>query len=484
MMRSVFSLLMAVFLLGVPPVFAAAPPAPFFNGFETDIEGWDAFGGTFNATRVPSGTNGVTSRTGAFHATAAQSNGSATKWGGYSATFPAGGFKTRVGVYLDPANCPANDTRFDWTSAINSTSGAHRRDFAFNAGCYTDTDATGSGPRFVFSASNNTGRGGSFPKNPGRDPFAITATGWYVLEHDFQDNGIGVLVATLSILDNSGNTLHSWPLSDPSDLIGVTVGGNRYGWFASQEFSSLAFDDSERTGELLCPEPDVTTDFRDVRRPSNISVGPDLGGTGQTAMNFTGSAGAGGDTWITVYDETPGSPDQTNFTGSINLSADVLSHAYNNKKGAGLLALHNESDGKKGLALIVYNSGNTDSLVLATLNHQNGTLAVLKTVSLGSAINQDQWYRLSMDVAVAGLAVAVTGTVHRHTPPGNADSPLGLQVGGPLTFSGTLGSGSLTGVGDTGEVGIVASATGAVVDSSVANFSINSSSACTSPSVQ
>jgi len=201
-------------------------------------------------------------------------------------------------------------------------------------------------------------------------------------------------------------------------------------------------------------------------------------------MNFTGSAAAAGDTWITVYDETPGSPDQTNFTGSINLSADVLSHAYNNKKGAGLLALHNEIDGKKGLALIVYNSGNTDSLVLATLNHQNGTLAVLKTVSLGSAINQDQWYRLSMDVAVTGLAVTVTGTVHRHMLPGNADSPLDTQVGGPLTFSGTLGTGSLAGVGDTGEVGIVASATGAVVDSSVANFSINSSSACTSPSVQ
>jgi hypothetical protein len=480
MIRSVFSLLTAVFLLGVPPVFAAAPPAPFFNGFETNIEGWDAFSPAFHPTRVPSGTNGVTSRTGAFHATAAQSNGSATNWGGYSATFPASGFKTRVGVYLDPANCPANDTRFDWTSAINNTSGAHRRDFAFNAGCYTDTDATGSGPRFVFSASNNTGRGNSFPKNPGRDPFAITATGWYVLEHDFQDNGIGVLVATLSILDNSGNTLHSWPLSDPSDLIGVTVGGNRYGWFASQEFSSLAFDDSERTGELPCPEPDVTTDFRDVRRANNISAGPDLGGTGHTAMNFTGSAGAAGDTWITVYDETPGTP---NFTGSINLSADVLSHAYNNKKGAGLLALHNEIDGKKGLALIVYNSGNTDSLVLATLNHQNGTLAVLKTVSLGSAINQDQWYRLSMDVAVTGPAVTVTGTVRRHPLPGNADSPLGTQVGGPLTFSGTLGSGSLTGVGDTGEVGIVASATGAVADSSVANFSINSSSACTSPSV-
>ena len=119
-------------------------------------------------------------------------------------------------------------------------------------------------------------------------------------------------------------------------------------------------------------------------------------------------------------------------------------------------------------------------MVLATLNHQNGVLTVLKTMSLGSAIGQDQWYRLTMDVAVIGLAVTVTGTVHRHATPGNPNSPLGTQVGGPFTFSGTLGSGSLAGVDDTGEVGIVASSVNAVVDSSVTNFSINSSSGCVS----
>jgi hypothetical protein len=43
-------------------------------------------------------------------------------------------------------------------------------------------------------------------------------------------------------------------------------------------------------------------EFRDVRRAGDINSGPDLGGTGQPAINFTGSAGAGGDTWITVLD--------------------------------------------------------------------------------------------------------------------------------------------------------------------------------------
>jgi hypothetical protein len=40
----------------------------------------------------------------------------------------------------------------------------------------------------------------------------------------------------------------TWTLSDPSDIIGVTVGGNRYGWFVQNEIDDLAIDNSERTG--------------------------------------------------------------------------------------------------------------------------------------------------------------------------------------------------------------------------------------------
>ena len=50
------------------------------------------------------------------------------------------------------------------------------------------------------------------------------------------------------------------------------------------------------------------TDFRDVTRLNDIEIGPDLGGTGHQALNFTGSAGAVGETWITVYDPAPNPP--------------------------------------------------------------------------------------------------------------------------------------------------------------------------------
>jgi PKD repeat protein len=219
------------------PAGAVAPVenVVFFNGFETDTEGW------FEPNRVMSGNNDIPSATGDYHAEAMDDF---TRWGGYNSTFPAGGFITSVDIYLDMEAGYANDTRFDWTSAINAPDGNHRRDFIFNGGFYSDADGPGAGlNRFVFSASNNAP---GWPKNPGRDPIAVTTTGWYTLQHHFYDNGAGVLAVDLSILDANGQVIHTWTLSDPTDFIGVTVGGNRYGWFATNGFPFLAIDNGLR----------------------------------------------------------------------------------------------------------------------------------------------------------------------------------------------------------------------------------------------
>ena len=50
------------------------------------------------------------------------------------------------------------------------------------------TRMTGHTPPRSASASNNAARANSFPKNPGRDPFAISSTGWYTFEHHFYEN--------------------------------------------------------------------------------------------------------------------------------------------------------------------------------------------------------------------------------------------------------------------------------------------------------
>jgi len=220
-----------VVLLAAIQVLAAIH---YYQGFETDTYDWTG------VTRVASGTSGIASAAGIFHAEAA--DGAFTRFGGYESTFPAGGYTTSIDIYLDVAAGNTNDTRFDWSSAINDPTGSHRRDFVFNAGFYNDTDATGSGARFVISASNNATRSGAFPKNPGRDPFSITTTGWYTLEHHFRNAGLGVLAVDLSISTLNGAPLHTWTLSDPTDIIGSTVGGHRYGWLVIQEFPILAID--------------------------------------------------------------------------------------------------------------------------------------------------------------------------------------------------------------------------------------------------
>jgi hypothetical protein len=216
----------------------------YSQGFEADTFDWSG------VTRVATGTNGVLSAAGAWHAEATSAPAPSTspaftRFGGYESVFPAGGYTTSMAIYLNVGAGNANDTRFDWSSAINTPAPGpgytHRRDFVFNAGFYNDTDATGTGPRFVVSASNNATRSGAFPKNPGRDPFTIASTGWYTFEHRFYAVA-GVLRVDLTIRNTAGVALHTWTLSDASDVIGVTVGGHRYGWLVIQEFPVLAID--------------------------------------------------------------------------------------------------------------------------------------------------------------------------------------------------------------------------------------------------
>src|SRR5688500_18675690 len=95
-------------------------------------------------------------------------------------------------------------------------------------------------------------------------PYTINVEGWYTFEHRFRDNGAGVLAVDLTIKNAAGVPLMMWTLSDPSDVIGDTVGGNRYGWFVINEFNpALAFDDSALVGfQDFCVPPASTPGAR------------------------------------------------------------------------------------------------------------------------------------------------------------------------------------------------------------------------------
>lgn len=246
--------LCAIALVCIATSPAAQAAVLYSNGFETDVSGW------ITPTRVASGTGGIASSAGAFHATTAASAGDFTRWGGYN--YGAGGgvatafqeYSTSIDIYLDLDGGWANDTRFDFSSAINNSSGNHLRDFIFNAGFYNDATGPGAGTdRFVISASTNSQPGSAFAKNPAMSPIAISVEGWYTFEHHFYESA-GFLMVDMSIFDASNTLVNTWTLGG-TDAIGG-VGGNRYGWFDYNQLSTLAIDNSElRLADATVPEP-------------------------------------------------------------------------------------------------------------------------------------------------------------------------------------------------------------------------------------
>ena len=173
-----------------------------------------------------------------------------------------------------------------------------------------------------------------------------------------------------------------------------------------------------------------------------------------------------------------------NIFSSVSLSADVLIVKKNNAKGAGLLALYNQTPAgvDKGLALFLRDNGNADRLILATVtgapSPPGGPSAPTTLITLSlPQIQINTWYRVTMDVDVPATTFvvptptfSVTGRVFTHSDPLDPNSAVDTQVGPTLTFSGNLAD---FGLASSGEVGIAATAQSATVNSSVTNFEIS-----------
>jgi len=226
--------------------------------------------------------------------------------------------------------------------------------------------------------------------------------------------------------------------------------------------------------------------FRDILRGPDINSGFDLAGGNHPALNFTGSANAAGSTWMTVVESDTCPTTQYCVPGSfsnedlffdligLKLSADVLIHRFNNTKGVGLVAGFNEQGGL-GLVLLLWNAGNSDVLQLFTVDSA-GKLTSLASKALGSAIKEDAWYHLEMEILPAlqplltqTSPVDVAGRVSRHVTPEDPDSDIQNQIGEVVLQAGVPVP---AGLNTVGEVGLIARAISAAVDSSVTNFVI------------
>ncbi len=307
-------------------VYNIAPAATIWRqGFESDTTSWTPWGGG-SVSRVQSRSNGIQSASELWHA---QVNGSAyTNWGSYSGSFPTGGYYTEQDVYLDMAQSVGPAKQISFSSAINNTSATHRRDFVLHL---TTSGATPG--QWLVNASNNTP--GTFT---GPGVVSVNETGWYTIQHKFYDLGGGVLAVDVSLIRAvDGYVVKTWTLSDNSDIIGVTVGGNRYGWFVINDVSNLAIDNT-RIGPAPQPTiidtdgPTVTIDD-----PSSDGYVRSLDGSYKIAGTVSDGSGIGLDRMkIQIKDTTTDtvvvSPtlvtDYDNEDWSYDVSAGTFVHGH------------------------------------------------------------------------------------------------------------------------------------------------------------
>jgi hypothetical protein len=160
------------------------------------------------------------------------------------------GFASQLAMYLNVGddNGLLNDNRVDYSVALNTKNREFVQDFVFNFGFYNDVLPPGAGRRFVVSASNNAGRSGNNPKNPDKNPIAITISGWYIFQHKVYPQN-DLLYVEMSIFSADCNQLiNKWTLpalveGNPANPLTVANAGYlRYGWIVVNEWPTLALN--------------------------------------------------------------------------------------------------------------------------------------------------------------------------------------------------------------------------------------------------
>jgi len=189
-----------------------------------------------------------------------------------------------------------------------------------------------------------------------------------------------------------------------------------------------------------------------------------------TALNFTGNSPSAGESYLSIYDETPGDILPTNLfdaSAGLTISADVLFAHPSHSVSAGVVAMYNE--GQDALALLAHQGGGNNPdharLDLIFQSAAQGTqLASINLPGLTSFVN-GEWYRITMDLTVSGDTWNMTGTIQDHLVPSNPNSGLVAIPITTLLHSGSLSSpGNSLDLSNPGEIGVMAQANQAFGD--------------------
>ena len=141
-----------------------------------------------------------------------------------------------------------------------------------------------------------------------------------------------------------------------------------------------------------------------------------------TALNFTGNSPAAGQSYMSIYDTTPGNIAPTDLFDAaqgLTVSADVLFARSGHSVSGGVVAMYNE--GQDALALLAHQGGgnNPDHARLDLIFQSAGEgtqLASINLPGLTSFVN-GEWYRVTMDLSVSGDTWTMNGTIQDHVTP-------------------------------------------------------------------
>ncbi|WP_424930769.1 cadherin domain-containing protein, partial [Amaricoccus tamworthensis] len=302
-----------------------APAFGFVQGFETDTDGVLDGGGYGAVSRVSSGTGGVASAEGGWHAGIVQAgdpgfeSGPFTRFDGYRNEWP-GEWTASVQVWLDTGWAAGEG--FDYSVAANGTNGQHYRDYIFHV---TQDTSTGD---LLVGISNNSNFDPNESLESG-DHGVIASSGWYTLEHRFYDDG-GVLAVEMRVLDAEGAEVFSGTRSNPADTVGAggVVGGNRYGWFTNIDiadgievdgFDLRLGEDAQDTGAIT----ELAGDDPDAETVTHVAEG-DLGFTDFDAGDtHTVSAAAQGAGYLGSFTATVSEATSTDGVGTVTWNLEV-----------------------------------------------------------------------------------------------------------------------------------------------------------------
>ena len=254
--RTITSIWITVAIIAGALLFAPVHAALLYDqDFETDTAGWFAPNNFGSIEQVSSGTNGVTSFEGNYHALLQGEADPNADFFSAPYTFfggPAGGltgpvaFSTSLAIYLDLDWIHGEG--FDYSAAASRQDGSHLRDFIFHT--YRIDDGTDNA--IIVGGTNNSNR---TPQNRSTsNHFAVTDSGWYLFEHLFYDLD-GSLAVDLNLRDSAGDLLFTETRNNTADDFANIYGGNRYGWFSHVTIDGGTHIDAVTLQTVTVPEP-------------------------------------------------------------------------------------------------------------------------------------------------------------------------------------------------------------------------------------